>query len=201
MTQSKAVVDYRTKDEDLKTGRYTNIPIASYTTAYARIELYKVMEQLGERLLYCDTDSVVFITEEGQKNPPVGSFLGELTDEIRDAYGSDARGISFVSSGPKTYALDVLCPNGKVKSIVRCKGFTLKNENADLVTSETLKQLVTKKIDKIETKGKLFKPYKYGGVSLIDNNKTLRETYSKRRIVDQKSFRTLPWGFNDGTNK
>ena len=41
----------------------TNIIVASFTTALARLKLYTVLEQLDDRVLYHDTDSVVFRTD------------------------------------------------------------------------------------------------------------------------------------------
>jgi hypothetical protein len=53
----------------------TNIPIASFTTAYARVKLYKLLDSLGERVLYTDTDSVIFISRENDANPATGNIL------------------------------------------------------------------------------------------------------------------------------
>ena len=38
----------------------TNIFIACFTTALARLKLYAELEKLGEQVLYCDTDSVIY---------------------------------------------------------------------------------------------------------------------------------------------
>ena len=198
VTDNKAVIDYRVKDEELRPGRFTNIPIASFTTAYARMKLFGVMESLGERLLYCDTDSVIFTrcTSKNESQPVTGPFLGDLTDEIRDAYGSKARGISFSSSGPKTYALEVECEDGHIESIVRCKGFSINNTNQHLICAETIKQLANNEMSHIEIDGLLFKPGKYGGVKLLENKKVLRKTYRKRKITNLEKFETVPWGYS-----
>ena len=37
-----------------------NVVVACFTTVMARLELYKYMEQLGDRLVYFDTDSLIF---------------------------------------------------------------------------------------------------------------------------------------------
>ena len=42
-----------------KSGK-TNVVIAAYTTAQARLKLYSYLEQLGPRAIYADTDSVVY---------------------------------------------------------------------------------------------------------------------------------------------
>ena len=76
----------------------TNPVIASYVTTHARLELYNYMEQLGRRVLYCDTDSVIYEHEIGEYNPPLGEFVGQLTDELE---GHDIE--KFVSNGAKNY--------------------------------------------------------------------------------------------------
>ena len=43
------------------------------------------MKQLGQRLLYCDTDSIILlsiITDENEYVPKLVNFLGEFTDEV-----------------------------------------------------------------------------------------------------------------------
>lgn len=59
----------------------TNVFLATFTTCYARLKLYDLLDNLKERVLYFDTDSIVFMTEEG-RDPSLGDYLGELTDEL-----------------------------------------------------------------------------------------------------------------------
>ena len=59
----------------------TNVVLAAFTTAHARLKLYSLLENLQDRVLYFDTDSVVYIHQEGLWNPPLGDYLGELKDE------------------------------------------------------------------------------------------------------------------------
>ena len=40
------------------------------------------MDKLGDRLLYSDTDSVVFVSKDGDWEPSLGPYLGDLMDEI-----------------------------------------------------------------------------------------------------------------------
>ncbi len=42
-------------------GLKTNVAVASFVTANARLKLYNVLDKLGERLLYCDTGNFFFI--------------------------------------------------------------------------------------------------------------------------------------------
>lgn len=60
--------------EDMK----TNIFLATFTTCWARLKLYDVLDQLGERVLYYDTDSVIYVSRPGHIDPPLGDYLGRL---------------------------------------------------------------------------------------------------------------------------
>ena len=78
----------------------TNIFIACFTTAMARLKLYKELEKLGEQVLYYDTDSVIYRWKECQHYVPTGIFFGEMTDELeRDPI------VEFGSAGPNLIAI------------------------------------------------------------------------------------------------
>ena len=74
---------WTTKDDFVEALPNTNIVLAAYTTAHARLKLYTLLEQLQDRVLYMDTDSVVYIHKQDEYNPPIGDYLGELKDETR----------------------------------------------------------------------------------------------------------------------
>ena len=77
-----------------------NIFVTAFTTAHARLHLYKAIEKLNERVLYMDTDSVVVFTQQpGQWKPQLGNFLGEWTNEV----ASGSKIINFTTCGPKNY--------------------------------------------------------------------------------------------------
>ena len=66
----------------MKADGKTNVVIAAFATAHARLKLYGVLEQLNRRVLDFDTDSAFYVSKEGELEPPTGSYLGELTDEL-----------------------------------------------------------------------------------------------------------------------
>jgi hypothetical protein len=62
-----------------------NVIIASFVTAYARLELFKVLHKLQENVLYYDTDSVIYVEDLAKRRClKTGKYLGELTDELSD---------------------------------------------------------------------------------------------------------------------
>ena len=93
-------VHYKSKDEFAEQNDKVNIVIAAFTTAYARLKLYDLLDLLQERVLYYDTDSVIYVHEPGKPDPPLGDYLGDLTDELDPGDYIT----TFVSGGPKNYA-------------------------------------------------------------------------------------------------
>ena len=55
------LVNYETKLDHIDTHTTANVIMGSYVTAYARMELYNVLEKLEEGVLYFDTDSCMYI--------------------------------------------------------------------------------------------------------------------------------------------
>ncbi len=59
----------------------TNIFVAIFTTANAHLRLYEILQKLGEAVVYCDTDSIVYI-DNGRNTVKTGDLLDEWTDEL-----------------------------------------------------------------------------------------------------------------------
>ncbi|KAK3524699.1 hypothetical protein QTP86_000832 [Hemibagrus guttatus] len=60
LSDEVALAQWRYKDDRMIKPGNANVFIGIFTTAYARLELYNLMDQLKERCLYTDTDSVIF---------------------------------------------------------------------------------------------------------------------------------------------
>lgn len=88
----------------LALGPSTNVIIALWTTAAARIKLYRSMKAIvdtpGCRLDYTDTDSLIYSTPVGVEPVQLGDFLGQLKDEY-----PDKTILEYVCAGPKQYGL------------------------------------------------------------------------------------------------
>ena len=94
-----------------------NVVIAAFTTAYARLKLYDLLDLLQERVLYYDTDSVIYVHKPDKPDPPLGNYLGDLTNELDD----DDYITSFISAGPKNYTYQTK----KGKSDTKIRGITM----------------------------------------------------------------------------
>jgi len=72
--------NYEIRDEFVKTSYNTNLYIACFTTSWAGIRLYKMLEKLDRNVCYCDTDSIVYIENE-ETNKIVDQYIGEWLGE------------------------------------------------------------------------------------------------------------------------
>ena len=182
-------VTYKNKDEmkiPLKTG---NVIVASFVTAYAQLELHNLINKLQKRVLYFDTDSVIYSCGEGEEQVKTGNYLGDLTNELAD----DEWITHFCSSGPKSYSYIT----NLNKETVHIKGFSLNNEEVKQKLNflsirtciEDKNQIIDiKYTDKI-TKDKLNHIFK------ADEEKKFSFTFNKRVVKDD--FYTVPYGFLD----
>ena len=58
---------YNFKDQFVNNSKNANIYIACFTTSHARLMLYDKLDYLQEKVLYFDTDSIIYI-DDGTKN-------------------------------------------------------------------------------------------------------------------------------------
>ena len=133
-TEEMLEVVYTKDKDDVTPSSKINIFIAAFTTCWARLKLYSYLDLLGERVLYYDTDSVIFRQLPGQPTIPVGDFLGEMTNELE---GEDHI-VEFVSGGAKNYGYRT--KNGEVACKV--KGFKLNVRGRGTLNYEVVKRNV-----------------------------------------------------------
>lgn len=223
--QDKTVVDFRILSEDImqietvnnehfdETDLKTNVLVSIFTASWARLKLLTVMQQLGDRVLYTDTDSLIYIShKEIGKDPPLGDFLGQLTDElccknVGCPEGDHQPGYhymtEFVTGGPKNYAYKL--NNGECECKIR--GFTLDAAAARHLNFHSLKSQVFDYVERRFSDEK--EKEKERNIISISRNQIRRDKVSfelynqeiskrygvvldKSRI--QKDFSTVPFG-------
>lgn len=118
--------------EDMCDPGHSNVFLASFTTCWARLKLYELLDLLQTRVLYWDTDSVIYTQKEGETEPPIGDYLGELTNELK----KDDWITEFVCNGPKNYAYRT----HKGKEVCKVKGFSLNYINSTINTNSGLER-------------------------------------------------------------
>lgn len=161
---------------------------ACFVTSHARLKLYSELEKIGDRVLYFDTDSIIYVHRKNLYCPKLGNFLGQLTNELDE--GDYIK--SFVSGGPKNYAY--LTNKGKLSCTV--KGFKLDTKtNREKINFEIIKEIVLNdRSRKIKLQQMLFKRNKKNwSVECEQKEKFYGVVYDKRILLNNLS--TLPFGF------
>nr|XP_023024974.1 uncharacterized protein LOC111513046 [Leptinotarsa decemlineata] len=155
VNENTLIVNWTFKDEAYKPLSTVNVVLAAYTTAQARLESYKYMEKLDIRVLCHNTDSVTFISRPGMYDVLLGSFLGEMNDELSE-YGNGSYITDFVSGGPKLYAYRVYSPmRNKTFDIIKVKGIilnynTYKQANLEKLTDMVINENASDEISAID---------------------------------------------------
>lgn len=165
----------------------TSVTHAAFVTAHARLKLYSELEKIGNRVLYFDTDSIIYISRAGEYKPKLGNYLGELTSELdTNDYIEE-----FVSAGPKNYGYRT--KSGKTSCTV--KGFTLNTSTKETINFDAIKRVVLQNRDEnIQVEQMRFVRNKNNWTIRTDNHyKKYRFVYNKRVLFE--NLETLPFGF------
>ena len=194
-------VEYKNTEDFECQSFNTNVTIAAFCTSWARLKLWSVMQKLGKRVLYHDTDSIIFSVKDGEYVPPLGTYLGQLTDELTcKELGCKKPGCSghwieeFVSCGPKNYSFRV--NTGEI--VCKVRGFSLNYKSSLILNFESMKEalvawkrnekkeLVTVKTELVRDK---YKPKVFNRVI----SKHYGVVYDKRKVLPD--FTSIPFGF------
>ena len=194
----RMVVRFADKREFEKIQPNTNVVLASFVTSHARLRLYSLLEQLQERVLYFDTDSVFYISRPGDQDLPVGDYLGDLTDELTE-YGEGSYITEFCSAGPKNYMYRVFSTKDqKIHTTIKVKGFPLDYTTMKHINASNMKNKVrafVKSGNQEETSvinWRIRRLPDYRIVTRLERKK-YRVVYDKR--VARRNYYTHPYGY------
>ena len=184
-------IQYIEKEGFVEENDKVNIVIAAFTTAYARLKLYDLLDFLQERVLYYDTDSVVYVHEPGKPDPPLGDHLGDLTDELKGDYIT-----TFISGGPKNYGY--ITNTGE--AILKIRGITLTYDASKTINITTMRDLVESYVSgdhhekvTITILHKITRDRKERNIVTKRTKKDYRVVYNKR--VVKENYETVPYGY------
>jgi hypothetical protein len=188
------------------TGDYVQVQVSSYVTAYARMELYKGIENItsrGGKVYYCDTDSIV---SDIELEPDLihDSIFGKwkLEGVIQKAYFSQ----------PKVYVEKVKTKNGS-KINKKFKG--LPHGKVEMMTISDYayinKRQEKKDVDRVELLTQedgfenIIKPLTailqnqdFNKLIKIEKSLLIRGILEKRKM-DYENNTSTPWSFDQGT--
>lgn len=142
----------------------TYLPAGLFVPAYGRLMLYEALEKLGDRVLYHDTDSVIYIHDPSKENIPEGDIWGEWDEE---KVSKNKNIVAFVGLGAKSYALKT--KNGN--DVIKLKGIMVRK--AHNINFEMLEEMVLNRLS-LEFPQRNFK-YKIGeGIAITESLKKVR---------------------------
>lgn len=209
----KDLKDFTFRDDD--NIQQTNVSLAAFVTAWGALILWQELHKLGDRVLYHDTDSIIYARDPQGYNIPLGHYLGEWEDET----GGDPI-VGFVSTGPKSYAYKVQEPaheasdetlekyrkkgleyelqaNGSVivtKHVCKAKGFTLNAHNAAMINFKSMHDLLLGNSKELTAQSLKF-VYRRGESMHTEREiKIMSYCYDKGYVDNQ--FKVWPWGYD-----
>jgi len=186
-------------EESVPNLRHTNEVIGAYVTSGARIHLYRYIDRLGERAIYCDTYSVIYIQprdEPGLRD--TGDKLGDMTSELRTTeYISE-----FLSGGPKNYVYRIIdTGTGGATTVCKVRGITLNYSAKQLVNFNVIRDMIIGSVEPtvvVHTERKIKRKRKGGGTVGLSPNPRIRRTESLSSNADV--WPTIRW-YRSGINR
>ena len=163
--------------------------LAIFCTSYGRLFLYDFLQILGDRVLYTDTDSIIYIQRPPSPEIPLGYLLGQFKSELSDP---EDYIVTFVCCGLKSYGYLTK------KNVTSChlKGFTLDYNTCrhinlatmtDMVTQDQNKHIVTHYNRIRHDRSDMTK------IKMVNEQKTFRFIFDKRILLCQG--KTNPFGY------
>ena len=175
----------------------TNIFVASFTTAWARLRLYEALDVLQEKVLYYDTDSVIYRRKLDGPELPLGQYLGQFTNELDDP--SDYI-TEFISGGAKNYGYRTK----QGKTVCKVRGFTLNVRGKEVLNFETMKKNILSELDDPQEERRVIKVTNPNHFKRDSTNKSIKlvnqvKKYSlvfDKRVIDPETRISYPFGYN-----
>ena len=185
---------YTELDENVVPSNKTNVFIAAFTTAWARLKLYEGLDHLQKRVLYYDTDSILYRWKPGQSSIPIGDYLGQFTDELEGDVISE-----FVSGGAKNYGYTTR--GGKTECKVR--GFSLNVRGKQVLNFNTMKANILAEIEdpqeerrviRVNNPNHFKRDNTHKKIKLVEQVKNYKLVFDKR-VLDADTKISYPFGY------
>jgi len=188
-------------EEDVPSLRHANEVMGAYVTAGARIHLYRYLDRLQEKAIYCDTDSVIYIQPKDEPSLiETGDKVGDMTSELRPSESIS----EFVSGGPKNYAYKIVTEGKEEeKTVCKVRGITLNYSASKLVNFENIRDMILRTrydepptVVNVHTEKKIKRKRTGGGLVAIvtePEDKNYRISFYKRQRLDDHT--SVPFGY------
>ena len=190
-------LQYQLIDDAADAPRKTKIILAAFTTSHARVIQLNNMQLVkdSKNVLYCDKDSIMYVHDKEKcqlPDIPIGSSLGEMTDELPNDVLID----KFRSAGPKFYWISSQDVNSGLEyNVFKVKGVTINRATEKTFNPETFEKLILGETHELRSPfTSLSRNVKTGQIKTRHCEKKARVT-SKKRVFDINSGRSTPFSF------
>lgn len=207
--ENNVFVAHAPAHETRHSSRFGLLSHATRITSLGRLKLYELMEAVTlKRILYSDTDSILFICKNGEPNPlqsKVTGFIGELSSEVPEGHFIS----EFVCNGPKcySYVLNRKRTRDQMEveetiEIVKSKGIH-QTEKTSALCHQSLTKIVTDHLDPdqepysfVVPQSNIVRP-EIGTLKSVENTKIVRHVNTKATVIgtDPLTAFRLPYGY------
>ena len=191
------LLQYQLIDDAADAPRKTNVILAAFTTAHARIIFFNNMQKVKnlKNVLYCDTDSIMYVHDQTKSESPdilIGSGLGKMTDELPPDVMID----KFWSAGPQIYCLSGHnIKTGLEYNLFKFKGVTLNRAAEKTFNPDTFCKLVLGETHDLRSPfNSLSRCVRTGQFKNKFCEKRARVT-SNKRVFNTYSGKSTPFGY------
>ena len=196
ITAERVEVHHKLRDHMEDVSPNLNIFVACFTTCWARLRLYEALDLLQDRVLYFDTDSIIFWADPHKPSPSLGNYLGDFKNELDPGeYITE-----FCSGGPKNYGYRT--SNGT--TVCKVRGFSLNCEGSAQLNYELMKQNIIAEVQDPEPKPRTTRVTESTKIVRLPKTYTLttqarykdyRLVFNKR-VLDISDFKSYPYGYD-----
>lgn len=140
------------------------------------------------------SDSIIYISREGDYDVPTGSGLGLMENELR-VYGNNSFIEEFTSGGPKNYAFKVWSTNIQdYVTVCKVKGICLNYIASTRINFDTMKDMIqAKQQDPVAITSKQIRITDRCDVITKEETKIYRLRSEKRKFTDD--YDSYPYGY------
>ena len=183
-----AVVSFKKREVFSEPCPTSNLMLAATTTSSARCRLYKCLDIVQDRNIYCDTDSIIYLNVPGKPNLETGHLLGQLVSELK----KDDIISRIAIGGPKAYAYQTLLGD----EVCKVRGFTLNHANSRVINFNSMRKLLMENpLGELETcdPHKIKRDKDHHTIYSCEEKRTYRMVQTKR-IFNPHTFLSVPYG-------
>lgn len=194
MNETVLYVNWKYNTEAQCSSPTTSVVVAAFVTAQARLKLFEYLHELDDRALYYDTDSVIYVSKSGVPDLPIGSMLGELTDELAGK-GEGTYITRFISGGPKFYAFEFKRPDDSRGTVCKVKGIRLNYKNSQKINFDSIRSMILNDQKSIILRSSAIRRTKFHEILTVPEKKTCKPIYTKR--VYSELNKSYPYGHKE----